>query len=178
MENSNRNDASVRWTIRIAATRVCGGISDRNDASVTRGAAPEEKGVKSWSVRDLFFYFRSVLIWRRCFSRFCACVVCAPLLVMHRGGRRSHSAWFCSVCRRGWSGPFATPATHWGGVSAARKCHVGSAGGACVARLCRRKALGLSNPARRCLETPLGFHPVSPSVFRSRKGVSLRPLGG
>ena len=127
--------------------------------------------------RPLFFYFRSVLIWRWCFSRFCACVVCTPLLVMHRGGRRSHSAWFCYVCRRGWSGPFATPATHWGGVSAARKYHVGSAGGACVARLCRRKAPGLSNPARRCLETPLGFHPVSPSVFRSRKGVSLSPLG-
>ena len=127
--------------------------------------------------RPLFFYFRSVLIWRWCFCRFCACVVCTPLLVMHRGGRRSHSAWFCYVCRRGWSGPFATPATHWGGVSAARKYHVGPAGDACVARLCRRRAPGVSNPARRCLETPLDFHPVSPSVFRSRKWVSSRPLG-
>ena len=53
----------------------------------------------------------------------------------------------------------------------------GPAGGACVARSCRRKAHGLSNSARRSLETPLDFHPVSPSVFGSRKGVSLRPLG-
>ena len=189
-ESPNRPGASVWWKTRIATTRVCGGNSEslrreyvvensnRNDASVTRGAALEEKWVKSWSVRDVFFYFRSVLIWRWCFSWFCACVVCTPLLVMHRGGRRSHSAWFCYVCRRGWSGPFATPATHWGGVSAARKYHVGPAGGACVARSCRRKAPGLSNPARRCLETPLDVHPVSPSACQVSKRGLVTPSWG